>query len=800
MTYRRGFSGLAIGIVVAVLVIAALGVSIFVVRYRGNPSITQSGGLTATSSLPEASTTNAGVGFIPQPTSTATSTVSALFASSSIVGNAYNLDQIISANGVKLIQAQADYLDKNKFLLVPLAQSSYYNFDEMLNYFDRIGGSPDKHYRDPSNAVFVTPDIVLEAYHKYFDLTLSELERTDLSKSLGSFLTEMFDNANQAQQSAVPNVAARYQNIIAQLTVAQVLLENQSPPKPDHFQYGEQDAYLANDKTIDSFDNAKKILAKYSSGLSPDLASKALSELQLIYAASNVAASPLWGQYKDNNQQDYTQFTPRSHYTVSSALRAYFRTMMYLGRNSYYLGKDVGIEDANLISALYGVKSSDGNMPVAAWQHITNITNFYVGVNDDLGYSDWQTFLIGTLGANNLSAQNLASAGTIGTIKSKITQLRLPRVLSDVVVDPNIASLTKADLLLQSLGFRIFGQKFTFDAWILNDLTAGQEATPVKLPSTPSALFIPAALGDMAAKNYSGQFLKSSAGFSDADVAGFMTKLAAKSSDLQKIKPDEWMAALGSGWLDVLSSLTRQYGSNYPLYMQSPAFSDKQIQTFLGSYTELKHDTLLYAKQSYAEKGGGGDDNLPPVPPVVKGFVEPNMDFWSKLLTLIDTNKQMFNANNVFQNHTALPRLQDFRNIVSFYQGIAQRELNGQPITEDEYEQLRNTNLSFMADPFGGETDIDPNTGKVALVADIHTDTVDSQILYEGTGKPYLMLAFVNNENSPRLVVGLAFNHYEFTGPLGGQRMTDEDWKKKVYDNPSSLPPKNFWYQSLMIK
>lgn len=259
------------------------------------------------------------------------------------------------------------------------------------------------------------------------------------------------------------------------------------------------------------------------------------------------------------------------------------------------------------------------------------------------------------------------------------------------------------------------------------------------------------------------------------------------------------MSSLGSGWLNVLSTLTRQYGSNYPLYMQAPAFSDKQIQTFLGSYTELKHDTLLYAKQSYAEKGGGGDEE-PPLPPVVKGFVEPNMDFWSKLLMLIDANKQMFNANNVFQNHTALSRLQDFKGIVSFYQGIAQKELNGQPITEDEYEKLRDTDLSFMADPFGGEVDIDPNTGKVALVADIHTDAVDGQILYEGTGKPYLMLAFVNNENSPRLVVGLAFNHYEFTGLLGGQRMTDEDWKTKVYDDPSSLPQKSFWYQSLIVK
>jgi hypothetical protein len=53
--------------------------------------------------------------------------------------------------------------------------------------------------------------------------------------------------------------------------------------------------------------------------------------------------------------------------------------------------------------------------------------------------------------------------------------------------------------------------------------------------------------------------------------------------------------------------------------MQAKAFLSKQIQAFLGSYTELKHDILLYAKQSYAEMGAGGDDR--PIPPIVKGFV-----------------------------------------------------------------------------------------------------------------------------------------------------------------------------------
>jgi hypothetical protein len=41
----------------------------------------------------------------------------------------------------------------------------------------------------------------------------------------------------------------------------------------------------------------------------------------------------------------------------------------------------------------------------------------------------------------------------------------------------------------------------------------------------------------------------------------------------------------------------------------------------LGSWAELKHDTILYAKQVYAELGGGGTAR--PSPKLAQGYVEP---------------------------------------------------------------------------------------------------------------------------------------------------------------------------------
>lgn len=42
---------------------------------------------------------------------------------------------------------------------------------------------------------------------------------------------------------------------------------------------------------------------------------------------------------------------------------------------------------------------------------------------------------------------------------------------------------------------------------------------------------------------------------------------------------------------------------NAPYFKKSPLYTLKNLVSYMGSYTELKHDTLLYVKQAYAELG-----------------------------------------------------------------------------------------------------------------------------------------------------------------------------------------------------
>lgn len=713
-----------------------------------------------------------------------------------------NYQDVLKKYNLSLSGDQQKFLNQNKFLLVDINKTNLTSdspryYDEMLAYFDQLGGNYDKNYRTQADTVLVTPDIVLHAYHKFFDIALKDLEAHSLTVQLKQFVQALYENADTQMQKHTGDTSGHYQKILAQITVAKVLLENQAPAKPDYFASPEAEAKYDTLDSSDTFTNAKIILAKYSKKLTPDLASAALSELQNIYEAKETVSSPLFGDYNPNIQADYTQYTPRSHYVESSALRAYFRTMMYFGRNAYNFKSDNGVTDAVLVSSLFNMSDKEGIKPIDPWTKIMSVTGFFSGQNDDLTVTEVSAWINKLLPNGQVNIIN-ADKNVISQLTANVWQLRLPKILSDAIVSPNVLAMDKNDLLRETLGFRIFGQKFTFDSWLYSQLTAGQEKTVPKLPSTPSALFVPTAFGDARAADYTKQFLKNDAGFTDTEVSAFMQKLNEQAKTLAAVPQDQWNSSLGTGWLSLLSTLTQTYDQKYPLYMQSQYFPNKQIQTFLGSYAELKHDTLLYAKQSYAEMGGGGDDE-PPLPPIVRGFVEPNIQFWNKLNNLVSLTQKMFNDNDLGQSQMT-SRLTDFKKQVQFFSDMAQKELKGENISDDDYEQLRTTQLSYLAQPLDNVDLSDNALKRSELIADVHTDTLKKQVLYEATGRPYLMLTVVGNAGAARLTAGLAFNHYEFTNSLSGNRLTDDDWKKTVYDNPTQSPEKNFWYQPLMVK
>ena len=630
---------------------------------------------------------------------------------------------------------------------------------------------------------------MLHAFHKYFENSLEYLERFDLAPLLRRFLHQAQSRALKYRDQSSGKLAARYELVAAQLTVPLVILENAQWPisYEERLKAGGSESDLAEKPDIpETLEGALQVLGKYQKQFSPEVFGRMAQEIKNIYQAAGVGESPLYGQYgKDGAvKTDYTQFTPRSHYAKTSLLRAYFRAMMYLGRNSYLLEKPEGISDALLLAHLMASPGPEGQPLLRDWQKLMEITTFYAGASDDIGYPEWRNFVVKALGTEKFSPAEAVNPEVLTKISQQLAELRPPRILSDVIISESVPKQTKAELLASTKAFRIFGQRFTFDGWVLSRLTAGEEKVAVRLPSTPSALFVPAALGDKMAREFAGAFLKQDVPpFSEAEVSKFYGKLDEVAADLKRVQDVEWYSSMGAAWPKLLGTLPQTFGPGYPRYMQGKLFPVKQLQTFLGSFAELKHDTLLYVKQNFAEKGDGGDDKAPPVP---KGFVEPNLAFWQELERLLTYTAAGFKKYGLFKKELEeYGRLTTFTERVNFYTSLAVKELRGTPLSEEEYEKLRSGNLSYLAAPFVEGAILEEKEKRAALIADIHTDAVKGQILYEATGEPYFILALVGNEGASRLTVGVAFNYYEFTGPLTA-RYADSDWQGRVYKIPPS--------------
>jgi hypothetical protein len=224
--------------------------------------------------------------------------------------------------------------------------------------------------------------------------------------------------------------------------------------------------------------------------------------------------------------------------------------------------------------------------------------------------------------------------------------------------------------------------------------------------------------------------------------------------------------------------------------MRNDAWLDKSLNTALASWAEMRHDTILYAKQSMTAECGGGEEQQPPVP---RGYVEPAAETYHRLLWLNAASRQGLRARGL------LPRALDesfagMDDLLTFLERISVKELTGGKITPAEYDQIRliganlesitNTITKTIGPQLTTETDED-----MAVVADVHTDAYLQQVLEEGVGHANHIYVVVPIAGKLVLTRGAVFSYCEFTWPMS-DRLTDEAWQKMLGSPKAPKPPK----------
>lgn len=249
---------------------------------------------------------------------------------------------------------------------------------------------------------------------------------------------------------------------------------------------------------------------------------------------------------------------------------------------------------------------------------------------------------------------------------------------------------------------------------------------------------------------------------------------------------DDWHRNLYWSWLYALKPLLNEFGQGYPAFMQTEAWQDKELNTALASWTELRHDTILYAKQSYTPRLTAA----PAQPKRLVGYIEPVPDFYARMLDLTRMTRQGLSQLGVLSEEED-HRLNSLEAVLDRSLQISISELEGKELTESDYDFIRDFGNSLENIVVGVEAEGKETT----IVADVHTDTNSpEEVLEEGVGYVDLVVAAYKVPDG-RIIIGAGptLSYYEFKQPINN-RLTDEQWQQML--NSGQTPPRPLWVNS----
>ena len=573
---------------------------------------------------------------------------------------------------------------------------------------------------------FITSDSMMHTYHLYFEYLQKNVEQNNLRGMLNDLSQQMLTKSSQ-QYDALKGTeweTAAKRNV-GFFAVGASLLDG-STQVPDY------------------------------------VADPVSQELALINNASGMQVSPLFDSGDGSVKEDYTQYKPRGYYDGNADLQSYFRAMMWYGRMNFTQSD----EDLNR-SALLMTLALEGDT-ATEWQNIYEVTSFFAGASDDSGYFEYRPVADAVYGENP----------SVGSLAGNEEAWQKFREASAAMPGPKVDSMAGTDDTDEEKGYRFMGQRYSFDEEIFTQLTGEQagENADGQLRGLPDAVDVPAAMGSDAAL----QIMTDRGATDYANYSANMQTLrdAAASRDTA-----EWTSCLSSEWLYTLQSLLTPAGEGYPSFMQSDAWTKKELQTYLGSYTELKHDTVLYGKQVMVEMGGEVDacDD--------RGYVEPQPVLYARLKDLTDATSNGLSEMGILTDEQKQD-LSTLSGLCDQLKTISEKELNNELPSDDEFELIRS---------FGGQLEhfweqahkdeaaaagesMTTQLYPAALVTDVASG--GDTCLELGTGRTNTLYAVVPLDGQLVLASGPVYSFYQFQQP-SADRLTDAQWCQLLGIQPS---------------
>ena len=674
---------------------------------------------------------------------------------------------------------------------------------------ERLGSASfaDGYYRifNADLPVFVTTDSILQAWHKSYQRMLEELEELQLSTLLQRVISNMSLELPQTwQQYGQGPLKNSILDADYFLTVARSIWAAQQVPS------------ALGDAAVDQ---------------------QVATTLIAINNQVLVEYFPIFGSVRG---MDFSQFIVRGHYTESERLRRYFRMMMWCGRTELRLAtfapnKEDDIRQLGTAVVMDYLLSQSGQF--SNWATLEQVACAFVGPTDSMTFAQLRELLA------NANIQSPGDVPDLVTLTNLQARLLSGELGVQAIQGEYLRSPFGREQLRLPRSFTIAGQKFIMDSWAFSQLVVDRVlwspdyGTNIifgkvmrRKPSCLDAAFAVLDNSQVVPELVNRMTNENGVPFRDGPHLPYQHNLLAVRKVVDEQEPAVWTDNIYTAWLAALRELSSPTTDpSYPESMRTQPWAMKTLNTQLASWTQLRHDTVLYTKQSYTAEI---------VCDYPAGFVEPWPEFWRRMKTLAeitgaalsnlslsgpaDPPHENINLSNVHSNQLSF--LTNFAAQVSTLADISERELAQEPLTIEETDFLKNlieqvwayANFRqwngwypglFYRNVFFNQNswiivDLPDCDFWDALVTDVHTDPPDlltgdpGAVIHEGVANVNLLLIAVDNGPDRMVYAGPVFSHYEFEMPAN-QRLSDADWKARILAGQKPPPPE--WTSSYLV-
>ncbi len=607
--------------------------------------------------------------------------------------------------------------------------------------------------------VFISTDAILHAYHASYDAILRDVERDYLIGKIKVLLKKMHNSMSMLVQNYENDAQMEkmLQDVDVYLTIPLKLLGIDEKP-----------FYFSNEQVIN----------------------------ELLALINGLQMTP-YKIFSDDCSRllDFSQFNPRGHYTQEEELERYFRAMMWLGRTEIYLNlpeaslksfrcTEVQLNDMIVrqsVDALLLVELLELAGAKEDYEEFEEVISFFVGEQDNVTYPQLKSLLTEL---NIKDATALLDASTLKQFQQTIStkafsnQQTVSQLLYSDPLSPEGAKAASA--------FMLYGQRFVIDSYITGNvvfdhiLYLGEKVCRL-YPSTLDVLF---AFGNDASTHLL---------IPELQKFSYSSNLAGLRYLVDQYDDSFWESSLYYMWLKAIKTLSPNSPDkreNLPAFMQTGAWGLEKMNTQLASWTELRHDNLLYAKQSYTT---GGACSYP------CGYVEPIPEFYRVLNKTAQIAIEKFKNLNILtvKNDSLIAYLKHLQNVTAMLTSISEKELSNTCLNNDEITFIKNLFISesynhsgyfpptgWYPELFYYIEDVEKND---FLIADYHTTPTECKgdmigaVSHAGTGYIDMLITVVEMPDDQKMAfIGPVMSYHEYV-TTNFLRLTDQEWKESYF-------------------